>query len=75
MSGALICDGDLLLASDGAPICSGTWSLVYSAYTGFDPSTLDLGVVVQAFGVGFICVAIPLCAVFGVRAILNMIRR
>jgi hypothetical protein len=74
MSGALICDGDLTIASDGAPICSGTWQLVYSAYTGFDPSTLDLGVLVQAFGVGFICVAIPLCAVFGARAIFSTIR-
>lgn len=74
MAGSLICTGDLSVAADGSPLCSSTWELVYSAYTGFDPATLDVAVIAEAFGVGFILVATPLAAVFGARAILRSIR-
>lgn len=72
MSGALVCDGDLLVQA-GSPVCQGTWMLV-QVPTPFDPSTLDPVALSQAFGSGFALVGAVLAVGFGARAILNMIK-
>lgn len=51
-AGALICTGDVTVAGDGAPLCSGYWSLVPvpEPFTVNDQVIADFAV---AFGVGF----------------------
>lgn len=52
-SGVLRCaDGDVLIATDGAPLCSGTWTLV-PVPEPFELSQLDPQQVATHFMLGF----------------------
>lgn len=72
MAGSLVCDGEVSV-SGGAPVCSGTWTLV-QVQTPFDPSTLDLASCAQAFGFGFITIAPVLLAIAGARALIHFLK-
>lgn len=72
-SGALVCTGDVSTSADGAPFCSDAWMLV-QVPTPFDPTSLDLAVVLQAFGVGFISIASVLLVIAGARAIIHLVK-
>jgi len=71
-SGALICQGQVTIASDGAPLCSGVWSLM-AVPEPFDPSQLVLTDLAAMFTYGFGLVG--LCCVLGVVGgrLLNLI--
>lgn len=51
MRAAILCDGTLSIAADGAPLCAGTW-VSAPVPVPFDVSQLDPAVLGQAFGVG-----------------------
>jgi len=71
-SGALICEGSVTIANDGAPLCSGVWRLM-ALPEPFDPSQLPMEELVSMFTYGFGLVA--LCCVVGIvgRMLLNAI--
>mgnify|MGYP000870727651 CR=1 FL=1 len=71
-SGALICDGEVTIAADGAPLCSGVWHLM-AVPEPFDPSQLPLADLLAMFSYGFGLVAV--CCVVGIagRLLLNAI--
>lgn len=52
-SGVLKCaDGDVVIATDGAPLCSGTWTLV-PVPEPFELSQIDPAHASAMFGLGF----------------------
>jgi hypothetical protein len=52
-SGVLKCaDGEVLISTDGAPLCSGTWTLV-PVPEPFDLSQIDPAHASMMFGLGF----------------------
>ncbi|MCY1279468.1 hypothetical protein D9M68_328020 [compost metagenome] len=71
---ALVClDGSVTLTVDGAPLCSGSWTL--SPVT--EPFVVDEAAIVacsQAFGVGFALVITCFVAGWGIRTVLSLIR-
>lgn len=71
-SGALICNGTVTIANDGAPLCSGMWQLM-ALPEPFDPSQLPLTELAAMFAYGFGLVG--LCCVVGIvgRLFLNAI--
>jgi|GEM_PF-564701 len=71
-SGALICEGAVTIASDGAPLCSGIWHLM-AVPEPFDPSQLPIADLATMFGYGFGLVAG--CCILGIvgRLLLNAI--
>ncbi len=71
-SGALICEGTVTIANDGAPLCSGIWHLM-AVPEPFDPSQLPLADLAAMFAYGFGLVG--LCCVVGIagRLLLNAI--
>jgi hypothetical protein len=71
-SGALICEGAVTIAGDGAPLCSGVWHLM-AVPEPFDPSQLPLADMAAMFSYGFGLVG--LCCVLGIagRLLLNAI--
>lgn len=71
-SGALICEGTVTIAGDGAPLCSGVWRLM-AVPEPFDPSQLPLTDMLAMFSYGFGLVG--LCCVLGIvgRLLLNAI--
>lgn len=72
-SGVIQCDGDVLVSMDGAPLCSGTWTLV-PVPEPFDVSQLDPAVLGQAWLVGFTLVGTCWFAGKACRLLLSMIR-
>jgi len=71
-SGALICEGTVTIANDGAPLCSGMWQLMALPQP-FDPSQLQLAELAQLFGYGFSLVGVCCCIGIGGRLLLNAI--
>lgn len=71
-TGALLCEGTVTIANDGAPLCSGNWRLMVIPEP-FDPSQLPLAELAEMFGYGFSLVG--LCCVLGIvgRLMLNAI--
>lgn len=73
-SGALLCvDGQVTLAADGAPLCSGYWSLAAVP----EPFAVTPELVQQcaeAFGLGFGLVFFCWASAYGLRAVLSLIR-
>ncbi|GJN44772.1 hypothetical protein [Pseudomonas tohonis] len=51
MRAAILCDGTLSIAADGAPLCSGTW-VSSPVPEPFDVAQLDPAMLGQAFAVG-----------------------
>lgn len=72
-SGVLRCDGDVSVSMDGAPLCSGAWTLV-PVPEPFDPSQLDPALLAEAFGAGFTIVGTCWLAGWACRQLLNMIK-
>lgn len=71
-SGALICEGTVTIANDGAPLCSGLWRLM-ALPEPFDPSQLQLEELAVLFGYGFGLVAACCCVGIVGRLFLNSI--
>jgi hypothetical protein len=73
-SGALLCtDGTVTIATDGAPLCSGFWSLVAVP----QPFAIDAQLISDAsaaFGAGFGLVFTVWCMSWGFRAVLSLLR-
>ncbi|MNZ27764.1 hypothetical protein D3C78_449850 [compost metagenome] len=72
-SGVLFCDGSVSLTPDGAPVCSGAWTL-QPVLAPFDPAQLDPAMIAEAFGAGFTLVGSIWIAGWACRQLLNMIR-
>lgn len=72
-SGVIQCTGNVTVAGDGAPLCSGTWTLV-PVPEPFDVSQLDPAMVLSAFMAGFVIVATCWFAGWCGRALLNAIK-
>jgi hypothetical protein len=73
-TGALLCTaGDVTIAGDGAPLCSGYWTLapVPEPFAINDTLIADCA---AAFGAGFGLVFFCWAAAYGFRAVLSMIR-
>ncbi len=73
-SGVIQCtDGDVAVSLDGAPLCSGVWTLV-PVPEPFDVANIDPALLASAFAAGFTilgtCWFAGLCA----RKLLSMIR-
>ena len=71
-SGVLLCDGDVAVSMDGAPLCSGLWSLV-PVPEPFDISAVDPAFMAEPFFVGFTLVATIWFAGICFRKLLSMI--
>ena len=72
-SGALLCTGEVTIAGDGAPLCSGAWTLVpVPAPFAIDEAAIQgFGV---AFGVGFSLVFFCWFAGWSIKTIVSLIR-
>lgn len=72
-AGALICTGDVTVAADGAPLCSGYWSLVPVP----EPFTVNEQVIADfatAFGVGFSLVFFCWASGWGIKTVLSLLK-
>lgn len=72
-SGALRCDGEVTIATDGAPLCSGIWSLV-PVPEPFSLELLDPAQVAEAFMAGFVIVGSCWFAGWCLRSLLSMLK-
>lgn len=72
-SGVIQCDGDVSVSMDGAPLCSGTWTLV-PVPEPFDVANLDPAILGQAYVIGFTLVGVSWFAGKACRILLSMIR-
>lgn len=72
-SGALICDGVVSIAGDGAPLCSGTW-LIQAVPLPFTLDQLDPAVLGQACLAGYTLVFGIWISSRGIRALLDLFR-
>lgn len=72
-SGVLRCDGDVAIATDGAPLCSGTWTLV-PVPEPFSLEMLDPAMLGAAFTAGFVIVGSCWFAGRCFRAVLSLLR-
>ena len=72
-SGVIRCDGAVTIASDGAPLCSGTWTLV-PVPEPFSLEVLDSSEVSAAFLAGFVIVGSCWFAGWCFRTLLSMIK-
>lgn len=72
-TGALICDGEVAIAGDGAPLCSGAWMLVPVPQP-FSVSQLDPMQMGQAFATGFGLILTVWATARGVKAILDAVK-
>jgi hypothetical protein len=73
-SGALLCtDGAVTIAGDGAPLCSGHWSLA-PVPEPFAISETLIAQSAEAFGLGFGLVFTCWAMAYGFRAVLSLIR-
>jgi len=72
-SGVIRCDGEVAVSLDGAPLCSGVWTLV-PVPEPFSLESLDPAMISGAFMAGFVIVAtcwfVGRCA----RGLLSVIR-
>lgn len=72
-SGVIRCDGSVAIAPDGAPLCSGTWTLV-PVPEPFSLEALDPADVSAAFLAGFVIVGSCWFAGWCFRTLLSMIK-
>lgn len=73
-TGALLCtDGTVAIAADGAPLCSGFWSLA-AVPEPFAISEQLIADCAAAFGSGFGLVFFCWATAYGFRAVLSLIR-
>lgn len=72
-SGVLRCAGDVTIASDGAPLCSGVWELV-PVPEPFSLEQLDPASIGAAFTAGFVIVGTCWFVGRSARLLLSMIR-
>jgi hypothetical protein len=72
-SGVIRCDGAVTIASDGAPLCSGVWTLV-PVPEPFSLDVLDPVQVAAAFMAGFVIVGSCWFAGWCFRSVLSMIK-
>ena len=72
-AGVLRCVGEVSVATDGAPLCSGVWTLV-PVPEPFSPEQLDSAMLADAFGAGFVIVGTCWFAGRMARVLLSMIR-
>ena len=72
-SGVIRCDGDLLVSTDGAPLCSGVWTLV-PVPEPFSVESLDPAALSAAFIAGFTLVGISWMAGWACKSLLSMLR-
>ena len=70
MSGALICDGEVQITLDGAPVCSGAW-LLQPVPLPFSPEQVDPVILGTCFVAGFSIVLTFALLGFGGRSILK----
>ncbi len=72
-SGVLRCDGDVAIATDGAPLCSGVWTLV-PVPEPFSLEALDPAMLGAAFTAGFVIVGTCWFVGRAARGLLSVIR-
>lgn len=72
-AGVIQCVGDVTVSLDGAPLCSGVWTLV-PVPEPFDIASADPVLFGQAFAVGFGLIATIAIAGWCCRTLLSMIR-
>lgn len=72
-SGVLRCDGDVTVAGDGAPLCSGVWTLV-PVPEPFSLEQLDPVMLAAAFSAGFVILGTCWFAGKCFRVLLSMIK-
>lgn len=73
-SGVLRCaDGEVHIAADGAPLCSGVWTLV-PVPEPFSPEQIDMQTAGLLFGAGFTIVMTFALLGFGGRAMLDIFK-
>lgn len=72
-AGVIQCVGDVTVSMDGAPLCSGVWTLV-PVPEPFDIASADPVVFGQFFLIGFGLVAAVAVASISCKALLSMIR-
>lgn len=73
MSGALRCDGEVTIAMDGAPLCSGVWTLV-PVPEPFSVEQLNPADIAAAFTAGFVIVGSAWFVGYCCRTLLSMIK-
>lgn len=72
-SGVIRCDGEVAVSMDGAPLCSGTWTLV-PVPEPFSLEMLDPAMLGAAFSAGFVIVGTMWFAGRCARGLLSVIR-
>lgn len=72
-AGVIQCVGDVTVSLDGAPLCSGVWTLV-PVPEPFDIASADPVMLGQAFVVGFGLIVTIAIAGWCCRTLLSMIR-
>jgi hypothetical protein len=71
--GALLCTGEVSISGDGAPLCSGVWSLMPLPEP-FSLELLDPAILAQAFAAGFVIVGTCWFAGLCFKSLLSMIK-
>jgi len=71
-AGVLRCTGDVTVATDGAPLCSGVWTLV-PVPEPFTVEQLDPGMLAAAFTAGFVIVGTAWFVGRCARALLSLL--
>lgn len=72
-SGVLRCTGDVTVATDGAPLCSGAWTLV-PVPEPFAVDQLDPAMLADAFTAGFLLIGTAWLAGWACRQLLSLVR-
>ena len=72
-SGVLRCTGDVTVATDGAPLCSGAWTLV-TVPEPFSVDQLDPALLSGAFVAGFTLIGVCWLAGWATRTVLSLLK-
>ena len=72
-SGVIRCDGAVTIAPDGAPLCSGTWTLV-PVHEPFSLEMLDPAQLAEAFFAGFVILGSCWFAGWCFRSLLSLLK-
>lgn len=70
----IVCEGDVIISVDGAPMCSTGWH-TQVAVAPFDISQIDPAVATACFTAGFVLAITPWATAFGAAQLLKAIKR